>query len=162
MRHGAALERGGWPLDDGYRPLTTKGRARFARLVGWLAEHGRRPEVILTSPLVRAVQTAEILASPGPLEVVIEPTLAPGGSADAAARALRARSEAVVAAVGHEPGLSALYAALCGAALPARFPKGAVVALAVGRRRARFAFAALPRPRRRLDDLAAYARAAET
>src|SRR5438309_12026701 len=63
VRHGIAVdpaEKGA--LDDYSRPLTARGRRRFRRLARAFARLGEPPDFIFTSPLVRAVQTAEILA----------------------------------------------------------------------------------------------------
>lgn len=63
LRHGIAVD----PADpdcptDAQRPLTERGRRRTREVAGGLAALGVRVEVILSSPLVRAVQTAEIAA----------------------------------------------------------------------------------------------------
>ena len=60
VRHGIAVpsEAG---IPDRFRPLTSKGRRRFRRTARRFARLGRELDLILTSPLVRAVQTAEIL-----------------------------------------------------------------------------------------------------
>ena len=63
VRHGIAVDhedRGN--LDDDDRPLTGKGRRRFRRTARAFARLGEPLDFIFTSPLARAVQTAEILA----------------------------------------------------------------------------------------------------
>jgi phosphohistidine phosphatase len=92
-------------------------------------------DVILTSPLVRARQTAEALAvvlKPKPDVVSIE-TLAPGGSPAALFRELgsHARRERI-ALVGHEPDMGDLAARLIGARQPIPFKKGAICCIEVG------------------------------
>src|SRR5258706_7668086 len=63
VRHGVAEERGdAWP-DDAKRPLTDEGISRMRKVTRGLAELGVSLDLILTSPLVRARQTAEILAA---------------------------------------------------------------------------------------------------
>ena len=63
VRHGLAEERGdAWP-DDTKRPLTDEGISRMRKGARGLARLGLSVEVVLTSPLVRARQTAEILAA---------------------------------------------------------------------------------------------------
>lgn len=114
IRHAHAVDeaRG---LSDEYRYLSTKGR-RVMREVGRaLAQAGVELDAILTSPLVRAVQTAEILAERLGFVGVVEalPALAPGVPPRIAAAELPARGTAV-AVVGHEPGISALGALLAG------------------------------------------------
>jgi phosphohistidine phosphatase len=106
VRHAEAEERRSGQ-DDETRELTREGRAQFVTAVGGLKALGVEIERILTSPLVRARQTAEILARvlPGPKPVEIN-ALAPGGSFDAVFQALREpASGSGVALVGHEPSL---------------------------------------------------------
>src|SRR6267143_1996147 len=61
VRHGIAVD-GGEAIPDGSRGLTDKGRRRFHKTARAFGKLGHRLDLILTSPLVRAVQTAEILA----------------------------------------------------------------------------------------------------
>ena len=131
VRHAEAVERSGTTADAS-RHLTTKGRLAFRKIARRVRKAGIAPAVIFTSPLLRAVQTAEILAErlehEGP--VVVARELSPGFDL----RALRALlsgsgSPAEAAFVGHEPDLGDLAATLL--ALPGGFPlrKGAVLAL---------------------------------
>lgn len=95
---------------DAERELTRQGRAEFEQVVAGLAALGVRLDTILTSPLIRARQTAEILARalPGPAPTEID-ALAPGGTFERVFRALRDPAhESGIALVGHEPGLGAL------------------------------------------------------
>lgn len=64
IRHGIAAERGTYPKDE-ERPLTEKGRAKTQKVAQRLYALGLRFDFILTSPLVRARQTAEILKKAG-------------------------------------------------------------------------------------------------
>jgi phosphohistidine phosphatase len=129
IRHGVAEERGeAWP-DDAKRPLTQAGMAKLRRSARALARLGVVFDVIVTSPLVRTRQTAEILAAnldPHP-HVVTADALAPGGSVAAvlAALELHAKRERV-AVVGHEPGIGALASRILGSRRPVSFKKGAV------------------------------------
>ena len=100
-----------------YRPLTEKGRRRFQKTARAFARMGCKIDLILTSPLVRAVQTAEILA--GAIdhgEVAILEALDPGFEVEAVRRAIAARAgkARAIAIVGHEPQLSSVLAALSG------------------------------------------------
>lgn len=52
-----------WEGDDDLRPLTSKGRKQAERLGRFLCEHGIHPDVIVSSPKVRALQTAEIVGA---------------------------------------------------------------------------------------------------
>ena len=117
IRHGLAEERGeAWP-DDAKRPLTDEGMSRMRKAVRGLARMGVVIDVVLTSPLVRTRQTAEIVAGgldPRPSLVNLE-SLAPEGSfaavvADLAKHAKRTR----IALVGHEPNIGELAARLIG------------------------------------------------
>jgi len=108
--------------------------AALARQVGErLRDDEIEPDLIVTSPLVRAVQTAELVARGlkhrGVVEVV--PALAPDGSVRRAAADLEARA-GLVAAVGHEPAISALAAHLVGRGVTA-FRKGQALLVDDGR-----------------------------
>jgi len=114
VRHGTAVESGEGIPDD-WRPLTDKGRRRFQKMARAFAKLGRRLDLILTSPLVRAVQTAEILAGATDHgEVAVLAELDPKFDVKAVQKAIATRAEKVeaVAIVGHEPQLSSLLAAL--------------------------------------------------
>jgi phosphohistidine phosphatase len=115
IRHAVAVPRGTPDMPDDERPLTSKGRKRFRRAARGLASVVTRPDVILTSPLPRARQTAEIAAKAwGKLKPVDAPALA-GGTFEELAVALAPYGEKdTVAVVGHEPDLSELLARLLG------------------------------------------------
>ena len=109
IRHGMAEERGpAWP-DDRLRPLTSLGIARWrVGATGLLSVF--QPQVVLTSPLVRSRQTAEILAiAGGGLAIVDVESLADGDMA-AVARDVKTTGANAVAVVGHEPWMSQLLA----------------------------------------------------
>jgi phosphohistidine phosphatase len=96
---------------DDLRSLTPAGR-ETARAVGTqLAE--RNPDHVLTSPLLRARQTAELVARASSLEAVPDERLAPGATADSLREAVAQRSGTVVA-VGHQPDCSEIVLALTG------------------------------------------------
>jgi phosphohistidine phosphatase len=129
IRHGLAEERGpAWP-DDTRRPLTDRGMSRLRREARAMSAAGIVFDVVLTSPLIRTRQTAEILAggfSPRPPIVIVE-ALAPDGSPSAVLAALDQQSRRQrLALVGHEPGIGELAARLIGARRPIPFKKGAV------------------------------------
>jgi phosphohistidine phosphatase len=114
VRHGIAVE-GGEGIPDEWRPLTDKGRRRFQKMARAFAKLGRRLDLILTSPLVRAVQTAEILAGAADHgEVAVLAELDPKFDVEAVRKAISTRAEKAeaVAIVGHEPQLSSLLATL--------------------------------------------------
>lgn len=129
VRHGLAEERGSdWP-DDRRRPLTERGVKEMRQVGRGLTRLGVDLDLILTSPLVRARQTADALvaAARGAPRVVETASLAPGHPqaalfADLETHARRTR----VALVGHEPDLGALAARLVGQRRPLAFKKGAI------------------------------------
>ncbi|MGE5358277.1 MAG: phosphohistidine phosphatase SixA [Bacteroidales bacterium] len=129
VRHAIAAERGDEYPDDNLRPLTQKGSARFAEAVAGLAGLDVSLDTILTSPLVRARQTADILAKGlrGSVPVTETEALRPGARFEHVVRAVGecGKSEAI-ALVGHEPGIGELAAKLIGASEPLAFGKGAV------------------------------------
>jgi phosphohistidine phosphatase len=129
IRHGLAEERGpAWP-EDSRRPLTDRGMSRLRKEARALDAMAMVFDAVLTSPLVRARQTAEILAGgfePRPPVVTLD-ALAPDGSAAAVIAALEGQGKRRrLALVGHEPGIGALAARLIGARGPIPFKKGAV------------------------------------
>ena len=129
MRHAIAAERGeDWPNDD-KRPLTARGVARFKECVDGLAKLGVAVDEIFTSPLIRAAQTAELLASglPGRPAVKVLDVLSPGHAPGfVLARLARAARRRRIALVGHEPALGELAAHLIGAGRALPFRKGGV------------------------------------
>ncbi len=129
VRHAIAAERSDkWP-DDAERPLTHEGRARMRRIVKGLRELDVTIDVVLTSPLARAVQTAEILTAglDSRPELLTLPLLAPGTAPARIAEALAPHTKARgLALVGHEPGIGELAAWLLGARAPLPFKKGGI------------------------------------
>lgn len=114
IRHGHAVDEGPG-LGDESRYLSKKGRKHVREVGRALHDATVELDAILTSPLVRAVQTAELIAERLDYVGVIEalPALAPGVPPRIVAAELASRG-ARIAVVGHEPGLSALGAFLCG------------------------------------------------
>lgn len=129
VRHAVAEARGeAWP-DDDQRPLTKEGVRRMRRAVEGLGSLGVTIDLVLTSPLVRATETADILARGLASRPRVQslPALAPGGTPEATMRALGAAGKRdTIALVGHEPDMGELAAWLIGAAAPVPFRKGAV------------------------------------
>jgi len=114
VRHSLAVQEHAG-LVDAHRYLSEEGRKLMLAVGAKLAADGVTLDALLTSPLVRAVQTAELLARSIGFDDVVTtlPALSPGVPPEAAAEALAARG-AAVAVVGHEPGISALGAVLVG------------------------------------------------
>ncbi len=129
IRHAIAAERGdAWP-DDTKRPLTDEGIDRMRKAARGLSRLDIGIDVICTSPLVRARQTADIVAAaldPRPVLVTLE-ALAPGGAyAVLMAELEKHARKARIALVGHEPGLGELAGRLIGSRHAIEFKKGAV------------------------------------
>jgi phosphohistidine phosphatase len=129
IRHGLAAERGkDWP-DDSKRPLTPEGVARLRKSARGLNALGVGFDQIVTSPLVRARQTADTLAEElkDHPPIVTADALAPAGSSASVIQEItRHARKARVALVGHEPNLGELAAQLIGARTPLEFKKGGV------------------------------------
>ena len=121
VRHAEAVDET-LSLRDPYRHLTSHGRAQARALGDRLRWHDCVPTRIWASPLVRAIQTAELvatgLACETQVEVMID--LAPEGSAREVHAALRALpADTAVMLVGHEPSMSAIGSLVVGSELHA-------------------------------------------
>jgi phosphohistidine phosphatase len=123
LRHGDAAE--GSP--DAERPLTEKGRRQSGDAGRALKAVGVELSACLTSPKVRAVQTAELACEPFGVEPQLEPKLA-GGPFDA--EALAAGLGDHVLLVGHDPDFSMAVHALTGAQV--RMKKGGLAGVEKG------------------------------
>lgn len=133
LRHADAGDPEAWTRPDAERPLSPKGRRQAERLGRHLALLGFTPDAIVSSPRVRATETAEIVAALLGSTVRIDPRL--GGPLDPST------VEAIIddagnprrpVLVGHDPDFSALAAKLLGIGeLPVR--KGAIVRIDLDR-----------------------------
>ena len=113
LRHGKA-DWPGWDKPDDERPLTKGGIREMRRIAQFLAELNVTPSVILSSPLPRAWQTAEIAAEALGLEVREQATLRPGFSLAKFRALMKHAKGADLMLVGHEPDFSGLIRALTG------------------------------------------------
>ena len=109
IRHGIAAERGTY-VDDEQRPLIDKGKVKTAKVAQKLSATGLKFDLILTSPLVRASQTAEILKQAGLSKAVETFTpLKPDGEIPRWLEWLESyrleNPQAKIALVGHQPDL---------------------------------------------------------
>jgi phosphohistidine phosphatase len=133
LRHADAGDPEAWDRPDAERPLSDKGRRQAKRLGDHLASIGFRAEAIITSPKVRAVETAELVADKiegtvasddrlaGPLDLeIVEAILGDAGDPD----------EAML--VGHDPDFSGLLSVLCAAA-GVTMRKGALARIEIDR-----------------------------
>ena len=143
MRHGLAVERGTPGYDnDGERPLTPKGERKVRRVAEALLQMEVVFEVILSSPLVRARQTAEALLAEvkAPEKLQLTEHLAPGGRAKELVKLIQELPGPPqnVLLVGHEPDLGQFASLLLsgGEAMSIPFKKGGVARLTVDRWRA--------------------------
>jgi len=110
IRHAIAEDRKRYAkagADDGLRPLTARGRRRMKAGARGLRRVVPGIDLLATSPLVRAEQTAEIVvAAYRELKVVKAPQLAPQASVHALLKWLQERKhDSTIALVGHEPQL---------------------------------------------------------
>jgi phosphohistidine phosphatase len=129
IRHGIAAERGKeWP-DDSKRPLTPEGISRLRKTARGLNAIGVGFDQIVTSPLVRTRQTADVFAEElkSKPPVVTADALAPAGTpASVIQEIARHVRKPRVALVGHEPNLGELAAQLIGSRTPLEFKKGGI------------------------------------
>jgi phosphohistidine phosphatase len=109
---------------DDLRTLTQHGRRQAQELGERFAKHGIAPDAILSSPLLRARQTAEGIAAGVGLTAEPDERLAPGATADDVRAAVAGRGETVVV-VGHQPDCGQIAAAIGGGPAP-EFPAGGV------------------------------------
>lgn len=129
IRHGVAAERGEDFPDDSKRPLTSAGISRLRKEAKALDGLGVAFDHIITSPLVRTKQTADIFAEAlkSKPSVSQSDALAPAGTSTAVVQELaKHMRKGRIALVGHEPNIGELAARLIGARMPFEFKKGAI------------------------------------
>lgn len=132
MRHGPAEDHAASGRDAD-RVLTPSGRERVRDVARALSQADEAPLAIISSPLVRALQTAEIVAATTKLATAVETRreIAPGGDAMTLIRELLAEKRKRAMLVGHEPDLSDLVTRLVGISLQLGMLKGMVVGVTV-------------------------------
>jgi phosphohistidine phosphatase len=136
VRHAIAADADAkrWP-DDRQRPLTTAGARKFKRTAAALVavmQDTAKVDRLLSSPLVRARETAAILHRAGLPAPIEESVLAPGRTAARVLAVLRAHDAQSIVVVGHEPDLGRLLAVCIAgpeARLSLRFRKGGAACL---------------------------------
>jgi phosphohistidine phosphatase len=137
MRHGIAHDSADSGVEvDSQRPLTAEGREKITRIAQALANLGLKPDLILSSPYVRAEQTATILAKEfgRKKNLRFSDLLIPTGKADAIlSEIVKSYLVNELFIVGHEPCLSLLISALAtvNADLAIQMKKGGVCCLSV-------------------------------
>ncbi|MBU6411773.1 MAG: phosphohistidine phosphatase SixA, partial [Verrucomicrobia bacterium] len=117
LRHGAAAERGSQDFArDSDRPLTAEGQKQLHNASRAMEKMGLDFDLVLSSPFLRARQTAEIVAKALRVNKRLEfsEALTPGGTVEALVRELNGRKPTPVNVllVGHEPYLSRLISRL--------------------------------------------------
>lgn len=139
LRHGIAMEPGTPGFEkDSDRPLVPKGERRLHSAAAAMKKLELSFDLILSSPFIRAKQTAEIIASELKLKKRVEffDGLVPGGNSKALIHALNEMKPAPesVLLVGHEPNLSRLISLLVsgGADATIEMKKGGLCKLEVG------------------------------
>lgn len=117
LRHGLAGSRKDWRGDDFLRPLTRKGMKNMVRQADTFADLDLNLDLIITSPLARAFQTADIVADELKLgeRLVQDERLSPGFGIDDLEQVLNEHAGAEnLMLVGHEPDFSQTISALIG------------------------------------------------
>jgi phosphohistidine phosphatase len=132
VRHAEAVDQLSTIPDD-YRYLTCRGRTRFRRVADTLKKCGIDPDIIVSSPLVRAVQTAEILAET--IRFAGELTILPMLAGSFSLPRLKEYLESIapvreLVMVGHEPDLGLVVGELLDHT-PCTLKKGGVVSLKI-------------------------------
>ena len=132
VRHAHAGNPASWTGPDELRPLTAKGLRQATRLGGFLAAADVPQGAIVTSPKVRALQTAEVLGAALGWDIRLDDRLALGPSMDDL-RALvgEAGRAGTLLLVGHDPDFSEVAGSLVGAPIAMR--KGALVRIEIPR-----------------------------
>lgn len=136
VRHAIAEDRGPDYPDDRKRPLTGRGMSRFRKVARGLARLDAEVDLILSSPLVRARQTADILSevlSAHPQVLETDALLPDATYAQLQAELGRRSRVASIALVGHMPSAGVFAARLVGSDEPFDFKKGGVCRIDVAR-----------------------------
>lgn len=133
LRHADAGDPAAWDGPDELRSLSVKGERQADRLGRFLVGAGFGPAAIITSPKVRAAQTARIVAEHLGLPAVVDDRLAGGLDVEGVEAILHGAGDPHrLILVGHDPDFTELVATLCGAAhVPMR--KGALARIDVAR-----------------------------
>lgn len=115
LRHAHAGDPAKWAGDDDLRPLSDRGRGQATRLGRLLAASGEAPDLLISSPRTRALETAELVAHEVGAPVEIDPRLAGPLDPDVVGAILRSVRDAKrPCLVGHDPDFSSLVGELIG------------------------------------------------
>ena len=109
---------------DDLRSLTPHGKQQARELGRRFVRQGIRPDAVISSPLLRARETAEGIAAAVGVDPERDERLAPGATVDDVRAVVAGRGETVVV-VGHQPDCGLIGAAVSGGPAP-EFPAGGV------------------------------------
>src|SRR4029450_3360046 len=113
LRHGEA-DWPGWTKPDDERPLTESGKEEVRQVVTFLNRLKGKPYLIVTSPLPRALQTAEVAAEQLKTKLRQDEALEPGFGISEVGTVLKRHRSKVLMLVAHEPDFSSVISALTG------------------------------------------------
>jgi phosphohistidine phosphatase len=131
LRHADAGDATNWAGDDAERPLSPKGRRQAKRLGSLLAGIKLHPDVILTSPKIRAAETAKIVGRAVSVKPQEDDRLAASVTLLDLAKLLAGNQDARrVVLVGHDPDFSTLASSLTGTAIELK--KGGIARIDLG------------------------------
>jgi phosphohistidine phosphatase len=133
VRHADAGNPEQWDGPDAARPLSPKGEKQSERLGRFISGIGFRPHAVISSPKLRASQTADIIAGKLGVPVTLDERLAGGADVSDVEAILRDAGDPRRAVlVGHDPDFSSLLQALC-VAPNVELKKGALARIDVER-----------------------------
>jgi phosphohistidine phosphatase len=115
LRHADAGDPDAWKGDDAQRPLSPKGTRQAERLARFLASIGFRPERIISSPKLRASQTAEIVGAAIGVPVSMDERLGEAFDVNGLSAIVGTSDSSRIVLVGHDPDFSTVLAELIGA-----------------------------------------------
>ena len=113
LRHGEA-DWPGWTKPDDERPLTDFGKKEVRQVAKFLNRLKVKPDVIVSSPLPRALQTAEVAAEQLKTKLRQDEALEPGFGISELSTVLNRHRSKILMLVGHEPDFSSVISALTG------------------------------------------------
>ncbi len=113
LRHGEA-DWPGWTKPDDERPLTDFGKKEVRQVAKFLNRLKVKPDVIVSSPLPRALQTAEVAAEQLKTKLRQDEALEPGFGISELSTVLKRHRSKILMLVGHEPDFSSVISALTG------------------------------------------------
>jgi len=137
LRHADAGDSATWAGDDAERPLSKKGRRQAKRLARLLVGLGLRVDAVITSPLLRAAQTAKPVAKAVGVDLLTDERLGYGFGVRELATLVKQLGPGMtrVVLVGHDPGFTDVASHLVGS--PIVMAKGSLARVDLGEREVR-------------------------